>query len=177
MNIGTTERLSISQLRLTDAPFIFELLNDPDWIRYIGDRNIKTLDNALDYISNGPMKSYLLNGFGLYRVAIQETGTPIGMCGLIKREEIADVDIGYAVLQQYRGKGYAFEAAAAMVEHAKNDWNLQRLVAITSPENNNSIQLLKKLGMKFEKKMRLTPGSEELNLFSMKLQADEDLNL
>ena len=170
MKIRTTERLSISRLQLSDAPFIFKLLNDPEWIRYIGDRNIKTLDNARDYISNGPMKSYLLNGFGLYRVDIRDSNVAIGLCGLIKREELTDVDIGYAFLPQYRGKGYAFEAATAIVDHARTDWSLERLVAITTPENNNSIQLLNKLGMKFEKKLKLTPDGEETYLFSMNLK-------
>ena len=165
MHIFETNRLVLCRLKLKDAPFILELVNDPGWIRYIGDRGIKNLKQAGDYIRNGPLKSYRQFGFGLYLTKLKDGNIPIGICGLLRRDTLDDADIGFAYLPQYTGKGYAFESAAAVIEHAHDILAMDRILAITSPDNISSIRLLEKLGFNFKKMIRLTPDSEESRLF------------
>ena len=160
-----TERLILREYTLDDASFIIDLVNTPDWIKYIGDKNIRSIDDAKKYVENGFLKSYKENGFGLSMVEIKNSGTPIGMCGLIKRDTLDDVDIGFAFLPEYAQKGYGFEIASATLEHAKTELGLKKLVAITVQDNKASIRLLEKLGLKFEKKIRMPNDSEELMLF------------
>ena len=145
-----TERLILRQLTLTDTPFIIELLNTEGWIKYIGERNVKNADQARQYLSNGPIKSYGQNGFGLYAVTLKNTNAPVGMCGLIQRDYLLHPDIGYAFLPQYNGQGYAFEIAKAVLQHAFTELKKEKILAITLPENKNSVKLLLKLGMKYE---------------------------
>lgn len=166
MKILETERLILRQLRLDDAEFIFELLNDPSFIQNIGDRNIRTVDNARSYIVNGPVASYAKHGFGLYLVVLKETAESIGMCGLIKRDGLEDVDIGYALLPSYWSKGYAVEAAQATKAYAKDVIGLKRIVAIVDPANAGSIRVLEKIGLRFEKWVRLSEDDIELKLFA-----------
>lgn len=161
-----TERLSLRKFVLDDAAFILELVNDPDWLRFIGDRGVRTLDDARNYLRNGPLAMYERVGFGLYLVERKSDGVPLGMCGLIKREGLDDVDIGFAYLPQYRAQGYAFEAAAATLVYGRQTFGLKRIVAITSLDNNRSIQLLEKLGFAFEKLIKLPGDDEELKLFA-----------
>ncbi|UEG53321.1 GNAT family N-acetyltransferase [Mucilaginibacter daejeonensis] len=158
-----TPRLTISKFTVADAPFILELVNTPTWIRFIGDRNIHTLTEAEAYVLNGPMASYEKHGFGLYRVALTITGQPIGMCGILKRNTLDMPDIGYALLPAYEGKGYAYEAAWAVMDHAFNELGLPQVAAITDPSNQRSIALLEKLGMTYSK--MITSGDRELMLF------------
>jgi RimJ/RimL family protein N-acetyltransferase len=169
MNIIQTKRLNLSNLTTGDAAFIYELLNLAGWLKYIGDRNIKTLDDAKNYVLNGPAKSYEANGFGLYLVKLKNENTSVGICGLIKRETLEDVDIGFAFLPQFFGKGYALEAATATLDFAKNKLKLKRVVAITVEYNHKSISLLEKTGMHFEKKIKLPNDEEELMLFAKDL--------
>jgi len=152
-----------------DADFILELLNDPSFIRYIGDRKVRTLEGAKAYITNGPVASYAQNGFGLYLVELKESGESMGMCGLIRRNTLQDVDIGYAFLPKYWSQGYAFEAAQEMKRYAREELGLKRLLAVVDPENPASIHLLEKLGMKFEKMVRLTQDDIDLKLFAVEL--------
>ena len=167
MKILDTNRLHINKLDQTYDGFIYELLNDPGWIRFIGDRGIRTLEDAQKYISNGPMESYRVNGFGLYVVKLKNTEIPIGMSGLIKREGLEDVDIGYAFLPQYRGMGYALEAALALLDYAQHEFGLKKVVAITNPDNEDSIKLLVKAGMHFEKLICLKGDTKETKLFAI----------
>ena len=167
MKILETERLIIRQLSKDDAEFIFELLNEPSFIRNIGDRNIRTLDDACAYIVNGPVASYAKNGFGLWLVVLKETNESIGMCGLIRRESLENVDIGYALLPKFWSKGYAVEAARAVKEYAKDVVRLERLVAIVDPTNEGSIRLLEKLGLRYEKMVRLSADDIDLKLFAI----------
>lgn len=169
MNILETDRLILRQFTPQDAEFILELLNDPSFIQNIGDRNIRTRDAACAYIMNGPAASYAKNGFGLYAVVLKETGETIGMCGLIKREALDDVDIGYALLPRFWFRGYAVEAALATKMYAKDAIGLKRLVAITDPANQGSIRVLEKLGLRFEKMVRLSADDIELKLFAADL--------
>ena len=167
MIILETERLLLRKLTPDDADFIFELLNDPSFIQNIGDRNIRTLDDACAYIVNGPVKSYEKNGFGLYLIAVRKTNESIGMCGLIRRENLEDVDIGYALLPRHWSKGYATEAAQATKAYARDVIGLKRIVAIVDPANESSIHVLEKLGLRYEKMVRLSADDIDLKLFAI----------
>ena len=149
MKILETTRLTVRELTEDDAPFILTLLNDPAFLRFIGDRNVRTLDDARAYLQNGPIASYQRHGFGLYLVETKTDQTPLGMCGLIKRDTLPDVDIGYAFLPAFGGQGYAYEAAAAVLAYGKATVGLQRVVAIVTPDNERSLHLLGKLGLRF----------------------------
>ena len=155
MNVLETERLSLRRLTVDDAPFIFKLVNEPSWLRFIGDRGVRTVADARNYLSMGPLAMYRQRGFGLYLTTLRDAEVPIGLCGLIKRDTLPDVDIGFAVLPEFRGRGYALEAARAVLEHAKGRFGLERIVAITSPENGDSIKLLANIGFTFDKTMNL----------------------
>lgn len=164
-----TERLVLRPMLEEDAEFILELLNEPSFIQNIGDRNVRTVDDARSYIVNGPMASYKINGFGLYLVVLKETGESIGMCGLIRRDGLEDVDIGYALLPRFWSQGYAVEAARAMKAYARDVMGLKRIVAITDSANEGSIRVLEKVGLQFEKMVRLSADDIELKLFGTDL--------
>ncbi len=166
-----TERLELREFNLNDCDFILELVNSPGWIQFIGDKHISTADEARVYLARGPMESYRKNGFGTLMVQLKKDKTPIGMCGLIKRDTLHDVDLGYALLQAHTGKGYAREAAAAALNYAWQNLKLQRVVAITTPDNRSSIQLLEKLKFSFEKRVVLQDDTDELLLFGIAAQA------
>ncbi|HWX29435.1 MAG TPA: GNAT family N-acetyltransferase [Steroidobacteraceae bacterium] len=160
-----TERLGLRQLGLSDDGFILELLNEASFLRFIGDKGVRTLDAAREYISKGPIESYGRHGFGLYAVCLRD-GTPIGICGLVKREGLADPDVGFAFLSRHCSQGYAAESAAAVLAHARLALRLQRIVAITTSENLGSIAVLEKVGLKFERMIRLADHGPELKLFA-----------
>ena len=173
MKILETERLILRQLTADDSEFILELLNDPSFIRNIGDRNVRTIDDACSYILNGPVASYTKNGFGLYLVLVKETNESIGMCGLIKRDGLEDVDIGYALLPRYWSNGYAVEAARATMTYGRDVIGLKRLVAIVDPANEASIRVLEKLGLRYEKMVRLSADDIDLKLFGVEFSNDD----
>jgi RimJ/RimL family protein N-acetyltransferase len=167
LNVAETERLRVRWLSADDAAFIFALLNEPSWIQFIGDKDIRTLQDALRYIENGPVAMYARTGFGLYLVELRDTAEPIGMCGLIKRDALEDVDLGFAFLPRFWHKGYAFEAAAAVMGYGRKVLGLRRVVAILSRDNHRSSKLLEKLGFCIEGSVRLRPHNEELNLYAI----------
>ena len=169
MKVLETQRLILRQFSDDDAEFILELLNEPSFIQNIGDRKIRSLDGARGYINKGPVASYNRHGFGLYLVELKETGESIGMCGLIKRETLEDVDLGYAYLPKFWSKGYAVESALAMKQFARDVVGLKRIVAITDPRNAGSIRVLEKIGMTFEKMVKLSEDDIELKLFAVDL--------
>jgi RimJ/RimL family protein N-acetyltransferase len=143
--------LVLRRLTLDDAPFMRRLVNEPSWLEFIGDRGVKTEEDAREYLRNGAIASYDRHGFGLWAVVLPGGESPIGICGLVKRDFLEDVDLGFAFLPEFWGKGFAREAAAAVLAHARSDFGLQRVVAITVPANRRSIALLEELGFKFEK--------------------------
>jgi len=165
--VTETPRLNIRKFTEADAGFIFQLLNSKGWLEFIGDRNIKTLEDARLYIVNAPLFSYHKFGFGPYLVSLKDTNTAIGMCSLIKRDELEDVDLGFALLEEYAGKAYAYEASEAVVLHAKKDLGIKKLVAITKKTNTSSVRLLEKLGFTFGNIIKM--GEEELLYFSYSL--------
>lgn len=171
MKILDTARLSIRTVEADDAPFYLELVNDPDFLTHIGDRGIRTLDAARLHIDNGPVRMQAELGHAIWLVEEKENGVAIGMCGLIKRDTLPEVDIGYAFLPAWRGKGYAFEAARAVLDHARDALGMTRLLAITSPDNTASGALLEKLGLRFDKIVHLTPEDRGTRLYAMQLCA------
>ena len=166
MTISETDRLRLRWLTVDDAPFIIELLNDPSFIKFIGDKGVRTIADAEKYILNGPVASYEQFGFGLNATELKDTSTPIGMCGILKRETLPHPDIGFAFLPAYRNHGYAFEAAAAVMKHARAVLHVETVLAITTPDNEASGKLLNKIGLTFDRLIRLTPESEEVKLFT-----------
>ncbi|MEB2300458.1 GNAT family N-acetyltransferase [Lysinibacillus xylanilyticus] len=166
MKIIETERLTLRLQTIDDADFILELVNDPSWLEFIGDRGVRTVEDAREYIVNGPIRMYEQSGFCFYLVERKEDQSPIGMCGFVKRESLEDVDIGFAFLPKYWGKGYAYEAASATLAYGLDTLGLNRIVAITTQDNHASAKLLEKIGLKFEGLVQLSNDSEELRLFS-----------
>ncbi len=167
LSVVETKRLRIRHFDTGDAAFILKLLNEPSWLRYIGDKGVRTLESAERYLRNGPIEMYARLGFGLYLVELRDTGEPIGMCGLIKRDALDDVDLGFALLSEFRGRGYAREAASAVAAYGIETLGLPRIAAITSPDNESSIKLLGKLGFRFERLIRMRPDAEELKLYQL----------
>lgn len=163
----TTDRLILRRLTITDAPFMLALLNSPLWLRFIGDRNVHTVDDARHYIVNGALNSYEQHGFGTYRVSLRETGDAIGTCGLHRRDTLPDVDLGFAFLPGFEGKGYGYEAASAVLTHAATELKLSRLTAFCNPDNRASIALIEKLGFQFEK--RIQYGDKESLLYGKRV--------
>ena len=172
MKILETERLVLRRLSSDDAAFILELLNQPSFLRYIGDKGVRTTEDAVRYIQAGPIASYERFGFGLYLVELKETGVPIGMCGLLKRDTLPDVDVGFAFLPDYWSQGYAFEAASGVMSYGREVLGLQRIVAITSLDNDASIRLLEKIGLKFEGLITPSPEVGEVRLFAIDMMLE-----
>ena len=166
MSVLVTERLDLRCMTTDDAEFILQLLNDADFIRFIGDKGVRTIDDACRYILNGPIASYERHGFGLWLVQLRPSSVPVGMCGLLKRETLDDVDIGFAFLPHYRSRGYALEAAAAVMQYGRNVLGLKRIVAIVDPDNGGSIRLLQKIGLTFDRMIRLGDDSTEVSLLA-----------
>jgi RimJ/RimL family protein N-acetyltransferase len=160
-----TERLRLRKLVEEDAVFILRLLNEPSWLRFIGDRGVHSLETARHYIRNGPQQMYREHGFGLFVVESRATRLPMGLCGLLRRATLPDADIGFAFLPEFWGQGYAFEAADATLRHGRDVHGLDRIVAITVPENASSRRLLEKLGLRCEGTVRLQGSSEDLLYF------------
>lgn len=167
MKILETDRLILRHQTTQDAAFILELLNDPSWIQNIGDRGVRTLDDARKNIIEVPMKAYAQLGFGFYLTELKEGGIPLGICGLAKRDFMEDVDIGFAFLPRYWGKGYAYEAASAVMDYAKDVIGLKRIAAITAIDNQASAKLLEKLGLQFEGIIPYAGTDEEVRLYAV----------
>jgi len=160
-----TERLRLRRLCAADAPFILGLLNQPSFIQFIGDKGVRTLDDARVYI-NGQIDSYDRFGLGLYLTARKADGVPLGICGLVKRDVLDDVDIGFAFVPQFWSQGYGLESASAVMAYAATTLGLPRVVAVTNPDNVASIKLVERLGLRFTRMVRLAAGGPELKLFA-----------
>jgi RimJ/RimL family protein N-acetyltransferase len=166
MTVLETERLRLRRLREDDAAFILELVNEPAWLRFIGDKGVRTLDDARAYLEKGPLASYERFGFGLYLVELKASGTAVGICGLIRRDTLSDVDLGFAFLSRFHGNGYARESAAAALEYGRDALGLDRIVAITLPENHASIRVLERVGFALERRIMMSGDSEEIALYA-----------
>jgi RimJ/RimL family protein N-acetyltransferase len=164
-----TPRLALRLLAEDDAPFMLGLLNEPSFIRNVGDRGVRTIEDARAYIAAGPAASYARFGFGLYLVELRAPRIPIGICGILKRDELPEPDIGFAFLPAYWSQGYALESASAVRDYARDAIGLPRLLAIVSPSNASSIRLLEKLGFSFSSVTTLTPDAHEVKLYTCRL--------
>lgn len=162
-----TERLLLRWLHAGDAPFILQLVNEPSWLQHIGDRGVRTLADAARYIQKGPVEMYARLGFGTYLVVAKQSKEPLGVCGLIRRETLAEVDLGFAFLPQFWGQGFAYEAARATLDHECRVRGFQRVLAVVSPDNHASRKLLVRLGFHFERDVRLGADPDELKLYSL----------
>jgi RimJ/RimL family protein N-acetyltransferase len=167
VKILETDRLIIREIETSDAEFILDLLNQPSFIKYIGDRNVRTLDDAKNFLETRYRKSYQDNGFGLYLVELQEDNTPLGISGFVKRDNFQYADIGFAFLPQFEGKGFAFESAAAMMKYGREILQFKEVLAITTQDNESSGKLLTKLGFNFDELIEM-PNDEILKLYSWK---------
>lgn len=162
-----TERLSLRHLTVDDADFMLGLLNEPSFLHFIGDRGVRTAEEARNYLLTGPIDSYNRLGFGLYLVELRDGAIPIGTCGLIKREALPDVDIGFAFLPEFWSKGYAYESAAAVLAYGRDVVGLTRIVAIVSTDNDRSRALLGKLGLHFERMITWPDDGSEIELYGV----------
>jgi RimJ/RimL family protein N-acetyltransferase len=170
MRVLETDRLILRWQTADDAEFILRLLNEPSWVRFIGDRGVRTIEAARDYISRGPVAMYARLGFGLYLAELKEGRVPIGVCGLIKRDFLDDVDVGFGFLPQYWGKGYAYESASAVMGYAQRVLGLKRIVAIATIDNHDSARLLEKLGLRYERMIGVPDDDQEVRLFAIDLE-------
>ena len=166
MNSLTTNRLSIEKVSLEDAAFILELVNSPNWLAFIGDRGLKTLADAKNYIQKSLIDSYAQNGFGLYKVNLRENNTPIGICGFLQRDYLDHPDLGFATLPQYESEGYTYEAAKACLVYAKSQLNFTTILAVTTAENTKSKNLLTKLAFTADGKVTPDESGKEFLVFT-----------
>ena len=164
-----TSRLVLAELTENDLAFIRELVNDKDWLRYIGDKNVHTDEDALRYLRNGPQAMYAKHGVGLWRVGLQADGTPVGICGLIKRDGLDNLDLGFAFLPQFRSKGYAEEASRAVLDWGRQQLNVRTVVAITTFDNLASGALLTRLGFLRDGEVKLPNSDEALYKYRLDL--------
>ena len=167
MIVAETDRLIISKFTTDDASFFMELVNTPNWIKFIGDRHIDTLEKAANTIKEGHLKSYNAHGFGFYKLLLKSDGLkPIGTCGLIKRDSLEHPDIGFAFLPAYEGFGYGYESSIAILGLAEKEFQLDTVYGITLQENARSIRLLEKLGLSYQKMVKPFDDDQELLLFA-----------
>ena len=164
-----TERLELSWLTLDDTPLMLAIWNDPAFVRYVADRGVRTLDQARAAVEAGPLRLYAEYGYGPFRLRRRDDGMDIGICGLFRRDGFADPDIGFAILPDFCGKGYGFEASAAVLEYAHDTLGLSRIKAIVSPQNAASIGLLEKLGMRYERRVRMPGEDHDISLYGIEL--------
>ena len=165
-----TDRLRLRRLSVDDAGFILRLLNEPSFIQNIGDRGVRTIEDARAYIFKGPIASYEQFGFGLLLVEERESRVPVGICGLLKRDVLEDADIGYALLPEFWSRGYAFESASAVMSYAREKLGSNRVLAVVNSNNQSSIRLLGKMGFQYQKMVRLSDDAPEIELFACILQ-------
>ena len=150
-----------------DREFIFDLVNEPSFKKYIGDKDVNSLEDADRYLREGPIGHYERFGYGLFLVSLKETETPAGICGLIQREEFDDPDIGFAFLKRHRKQGYAIESSRVVLAHGFDTLDLRRIIAMADSDNIPSINLLKKLGFMYEKDVRMPDDDHDISLFAL----------
>ena len=168
MQILETARVVLREIVPSDADFILELLNEPSFHKYIGDKGVSDTTSARDYIENNFRKSYKINNFGLWLVETKDLKAPIGICGFVKRETLDFPDIGFAFLTRYEKQGYGLESAKAVIEYGRTDLKMSKILAITTPDNAASGRLLEKIGLTFESNIE-SPSGEHLKLYSITL--------
>jgi RimJ/RimL family protein N-acetyltransferase len=169
MTVLETERLVLSRLAYDDCEFICELVNEPAFKKYIGDKKVSSLEDARNYLKDGPIGSYAQHGFGMFLVTARDSGEALGICGLVKREQFSDPDLGFAFLRRFWAQGYALESARAVLEYGKSQLGLRRIIAMADPQNSASIRLLDKLGYGFTGTVRMEGDSCDIHMFAMEV--------
>jgi RimJ/RimL family protein N-acetyltransferase len=164
-----TPRLVLRELTLDDAGFFLRLVNEPSWLRFIGDRNVRDLEASRRYLARGPLASYARHGFGLWVVHARRRSDPVGLCGLVRRDSLPGPDVGFAFFPSAWGRGWAAEAAGAVLDHARDVLGIRRVLAITDPDNAASIRVLRRIGMRRAGTHRLPGESLELRLYARDL--------
>lgn len=167
MTVVDTERLQLTRLSYDHCEFIFELVNEPSFKQFIGDKEVHSLEDARRYLREGPIGSYEQHGYGLFLVSVRESAMPVGICGLVKREEFDDPDLGFAFLKRFRRLGYASESARAVLEHGFDELGLRRIIAMADPDNEPSIRLLQTLGFVYARKVRMPEDDYDINLYAL----------
>jgi RimJ/RimL family protein N-acetyltransferase len=167
MTVLETERLRLRHFTDDDAEFLVRLLNEPSFLQNIGDRGVRTLDDARTYLENGPVKMYREHGHGLFAVELRDTGERVGMCGLLRRDQFEDVDVGYAFLPEFWGKGYARESASAVLAWGARELGLTRAIALVKPGNTGSVRVLETLGFTFREHVRMNPDAPETAIYEL----------
>ena len=164
-----TDRLNLRLFDTNDSAFVFRLMNEPDWLRFIGDRGINSIDDAVVCIRDRLIASFAESGIGMYLVELKDTGVPVGICGLVNRDSIEGIDLGFALLKEYEGNGYAYESATAVMQYASVGLRIKKLAAITDPENASSIKLLEKLGFEFLRMVSVNNDQEPIKLYETRI--------
>ncbi|MDB4534666.1 GNAT family N-acetyltransferase [Vicingaceae bacterium] len=164
-----TDRLNLRLFDTNDSAFVFRLMNEPDWLRFIGDRGINSIDDAVVCIRDRLIASFAESGIGMYLVELKDTRVPVGMCGLIDRDSIEGIDLGFALLKEYEGNGYAYESAAAVMQNVPVELGIEKLSAITDSENESSIRLLEKLGFEFLRMVSVGDDQEPIKLYETRI--------
>ncbi|CAV26369.1 GNAT family N-acetyltransferase [Vibrio atlanticus] len=169
MQAVETARLRLRMITPQDAAFIQRLYSSEDFLRYVGDKEITDAGKAVEYIENNILKMHQEKDVCLLVVEIKDSSTPIGVCGLIKRDTLESHDIGYGFVPEVYGQGFGLEAAQVIIEQAKHNADIDHLVAITTSDNIRSIALLTKLGFVFERVEEAINESVNLNLYGLSL--------
>ena len=167
--VALTPRLRLRRLQHDDDGFVVRLLNTPGFLAHIGDRGVRTAADARRWLDDGPLASYDIHGFGLFMVELRHGSTPVGICGPLRRDGLPAADLGYALLPEHCGRGYAVEAGAAVLELAGTAWRMDTLLAIVATGNPASVSVLQRLGFRAAGQVRLAPGAEPLDLFRREL--------
>ncbi|HSS51797.1 MAG TPA: GNAT family N-acetyltransferase, partial [Thermoanaerobaculia bacterium] len=168
-----TDRLLLQRFTADpeESEFALRLLNEPSYLQNIGDKGVRTLEQAAKYLREGPIKSYELHGHGLYRVVLKETAELVGICGLLKRDQFKDADLGYAFLPEFWSRGFAFESASAVLEYGRETLGLSKVIALVNPANAPSINLLKKLGFSFSETVKMESGGAVADVYELLSQS------
>lgn len=167
MTVLETDRLLLTRLSYDHCDFVYELVNEPSFKRFIGDKDVNSFEDARRYLSEGPIGLSERFGYGMFLVTVKESGTAAGICGLLKRQGFDDPDLGFAFLERFTGQGYAIESARAVLDHGVGDLGLRRIIAMADPENEPSVSLLHKLGFAYERKVRMPEDDFDINLYGL----------
>ena len=169
MTVLETDRLLLQRFTASpsESEFALRLLNEPSYLQYIGDKGVRTLEQATAYLLEGPIKSYQLHGHGLYLVVLKDSLQPVGICGLLRRDQFPDADLGYAFLPEFWSQGFAYESASAVLDYGKRTLKLSKIIALVSPANSPSIKLLEKLGFTYSEQVKMEPSGSDAAVYEL----------
>jgi RimJ/RimL family protein N-acetyltransferase len=173
MTVLETERLVLRRFtaEASELEFVLRIVNEPSYLQNIGDKGVRTLEQAATYLLEGPIKSYEVHGHGLYLVVLKESLQPVGICGLLRRDQFQDPDLGYAFLPEFWSQGFAFESASAVLNYGRRSLGLAKVIALVNPTNAPSIKLLKKLGFSYSERVNMEPGGAKADVYELLSQS------